>query len=358
MSVPAALAARDSRADDLQEKVRALQSLATYSDQATAIESIETHFAWVFLAGDHAYKLKKPTGNPANDLRSLDARRLSCAEELRLNRQLAADVYLGVTPLVRGADGRLHAGGEGTVIDWLVRMRRLPAALMLDRAIAAGTASPSRLAALGAMLARFYRAQPRIAFEPEQYVERIAGQIRDDRHALFAPELQLDDRAVQAALTAMWCAASLVERELGQRAREGRIVEAHGDLRPEHICLSDPPCVIDSLEFSKDLRTLDAAEELAFLSVECEQAGSAQAAAHVLGSYRRDSGDAVSARLLDFYHSRRAMVRAKVIAWHLCDPAVMSLAPWRDRAHEYLAMAERYARRAVGTDLCAAAGAT
>jgi aminoglycoside phosphotransferase family enzyme len=337
----------------LEDKVQALRSVAIYPEHPAAVETIETHFAWVFLAGERACKLKKPVNVPGMDLRTLDARRLSCAEELRLNRRLAPDVYLDVVPLVRGADATLHLGGEGATVDWLVRMRRLPAALMLDRAIAAGTASAARLTAVGAMLAQFYRAQPRLEFEPEQYVERITGQIHADRHALFAPELHLDDHCIQAALTATWCAAALLESELAQRAREGRIVEAHGDLRPEHICLSDPPCIIDSLEFSKDLRTLDPAEELAFLWIECEQAGSARAAAAVLEAYWQGSGDRVSERLLDFYRSRRAMVRAEIIAWHLQDPAVVDLAPWRELAHAYLARTEHYARRVVGTDLCA-----
>lgn len=337
----------------LEEKVLALRSTATYAEHPADIETIETHFAWVFLVGERAYKLKKPVEVPGMDLRTLEARRLSCAEELRLNRKLAANVYRDVVPLVRRADATLHVGGEGAVVDWLVCMRRLPAALMLDRAIVAGTASAARLTAVGALLAHFYGTQPRAAFEPEQYVERITAQIHDDRHALFAPELHLDARRIQAALTATWCAVALIEGELGQRAREGRILEAHGDLRPEHICLSDPPCIIDSLEFSQDLRTLDPAEELAYLWVECEQAGGVEAGATVLQSYRQASGDPVSERLLDFYRSRRAMVRAKIIAWHLNDPAVMSLAPWRELGHEYLATAERYARRVVGADLCA-----
>lgn len=343
----------DPNGGGLQEKLQALRSVATYPEPPSDVEAIETHFAWVFLVGERAYKLKKPVNVPGMDLRTLDARRLSCAEELRLNHRLAPGVYLDVVPLVRGADATLRLGGEGEVVDWLVRMRRLPAALMLDRAIAAGTVSSARLTVIGAMLAEFYRAQPRLAFEPDSYVERIIGQIQADRHALFAPELHLDDHCVQAAITATWCAASLLESELGQRAREGRILEAHGDLRPEHICLSDPPCIIDSLEFSKDLRTLDPAEELAFLWVECEQAGNLRAAATVLQSYRQASGDPVSERLLDFYRSRRATVRAKIIAWHLRDPAVMTVAPWREQAHAYLATAEHYARRVVGTDLCA-----
>jgi uncharacterized protein len=337
---------------ELKQKVSALQAPATYAQRDAFIESIETHFAWVFLAGEYAYKLKKPAVHPGMDLRTIESRRASCLEELRLNRKLAAGVYLDVVPLVRRSSGELRLGGEGAIVDWLVRMRRLPSNLMLDRAIEAGTATPNALAAVGSLLARFYDAQPRLSFEPEQYVERIAAQIHADRHALFAPELGLDDRHVQAALTASWCALNAVERDLGVRAREGRIVEAHGDLRPEHICLSEPPCVIDSLEFSQDLRTLDPAEELAYLWIECLQAGNAQAGDCVLDAYLRQSGDCVSGRLLDFYRSRRAMVRAKIVAWHLHDPAVMNLAPWRERAEGYLEHAERHARRTVGNDPC------
>ena len=331
---------------ELAEKARALLSSSAYPDMpAAAVESIETHFAWVFLAGDYAYKLKKPGGNPLSDLRSLEARRLSCEEELRLNRPLAAGIYLGVTPLVRRADGGLRLGGEGTIVDWLVHMRRLPASLMLDRAIASGVAVPARLSALGLWLAQFYRTRPRAPFDADQYVERVAEQIRCDRHALFAPELRLDDHHVQSALAAVWCATAQIEEELRERARAGRVVEGHGDLKPEHICLTDPPCVIDALEFSRDLRLLDPAEELSYLWIECERLGGTQAAAYVLEGYCRASDDPVSERLLNFYRSRRAMVRAKIVAWHLLDPAVMSVAPWRELAHAYLATAEGYARQ-------------
>lgn len=344
-AAPAKLVPESAAASELARKVCALRSSAAYTEAAAAVVTIETHFAWVFLAGDYAYKLKKPSGNPLSDLRSLDARRLSCEEEVRLNRPLAHDIYLGVTPLVEGSDGRLRAGGPGKIVDWLVRMRRLPAGLMLDRAIASGAAVPARLSALGLWLGQFYRRQPPVAFDPDQYVERIAEQIRCDRHALFDPKLKLDDHPVQSALAAMWCAAARLEEELRERARAGRIVEGHGDLKPEHICLTDPPCVIDALEFPKDLRTLDPAEELSYLWVECERLGSGQAAAYVLEGYCRATRDPVSQPLLNFYRGRRAMVRAKIVAWHLLDPAVMTVGPWRELAHTYLATAEGYARQ-------------
>jgi uncharacterized protein len=336
--------AENAAASELARKVCALESPAAYPDETSSVVALETHFAWVFLAGDYAYKLKKPSGNPLSDLRSLEARRASCEEEVRLNRLLAQDIYLGIAPLVEGADRRLRVGGTGRIVDWLVRMRRLPAALMLDRAIAAGTASPAQLSALGLWLAQFYRGRPRVTVDPDQYVERIAEQIRCDRHALFAAELKLGERHVEAALAAVWSAHARLEDELRERARAGRIVEAHGDLKPEHICLVDPPCVIDCLEFSKDLRTLDPAEDLSYLWIECERLGGTQAAAYVLEGYCRASRDPVSEQLLSFYRSRRALVRAKVVAWHLLDPAVRAVAPWRDLAHTYLATAESYAR--------------
>jgi aminoglycoside phosphotransferase family enzyme len=348
-SVPSAVLAADASSVSLAEKVVALKSPASYPHEPDAVESIETHFAWVFLAGGYAYKLKKPRCSDWSDLRLLEARRLNCEDEVRLNRRLAPGVYLGVLPLVRGLDGRLTVGGEGTVVDWLVQMQRLPSASMLDQAIASGTASPASLGAVGVFLAEFYRTQPRVAFDANAYVERMAEQIRCDREALFARELQLDEHHVQNALAATWCAAAAIEDELGRRASEARIVEAHGDLRPEHICLIDPPCIIDCLEFSRDLRTMDPAEELAYLWIECERAGGGQAAAYVLEAYCRGSRDPVTERLLDFYRSRRAMVRAKIVAWHLCDPAVMNLAPWRQLAEEYLSISRRYAIRVAAT---------
>lgn len=328
------------------EKLQVLRSPATYQG-ATSVEVIETHFAWVFLAGEQAYKMKKPGNYPGLDLRSPMARQNSCLEEVRLNRRLAPDVYRGVVPLVRGADGKLRLGGEGTEVDWLVWMKRLPTSLMLDRAIAAGTASALALEAVGVLLAQFYSKQQRISFQPDEYIARFREQIRADQIALGDEQLRLDGQRLRAALTAMQESLASLQQELARRAVEQRIVDAHGDLRPEHICLCEPPRIIDSLDFSQDLRTLDPAEELAFLQLECAVAGDRKAGERILNAYRRESQDHFSWRLFDFYQSRRAMVRAKILAWHLCDPAVMVLAPWREWAEAYLGHSERCARRSI-----------
>jgi aminoglycoside phosphotransferase family enzyme len=331
----------------LDEKVQALRSSCAYEECPRVIAAIETHFAWVFLVDGFAYKLKKPICMSFVDLTTMGARQLSCAEELRLNQRISPDIYLGVVALVRRADGSLHVGGKGAVIDWLIKMRRLPSELMLDRAIREGTASSAALSSIGQFLARFYQRQPYVDIEPSAYLDRIASQIHQDRADLLASDLGLAAGLIEAATKASLAALEHLTTQLAGRVQDRRILEAHGDLRPEHICLSDPPSIIDSLEFPADLRTLDVAEELAFLCVECAQTGNSRAGETILESYRQASGDPISAPLFDFYCSRRAVVRAKIVAWHLRDPRTNERAGWREQAQEYLARAFGYANLAM-----------
>jgi len=332
----------------LAAKVAALRSSQAYDERPRCIDAIETHFAWVFLTDEFAFKLKKPMRAEFLELATLADRRFNCTEEVRLNRRLAPDVYLGVVPLQRRADGSLHVGGDGAVVDWLVKMRRLPAACMLDTAIASGTVNCAALVSVGRMLARFYQAQQRMEFAPSDYLARIGCQIQVDRSALLAPDLNIAPSLVESVAAAQFTAHAALAPELRLRAQQRRIVEAHGDLRPEHIGLSDPPCVIDSLEFSQDLRTLDPGEELAFLWMECVRLGAGWVGTTLLDAYRSESGDPITPALLDFYRSRRAAVRAKLVAWHLRDPAVNCLADWSKQAREYLELARSYALAAVG----------
>lgn len=328
----------------LADKVRALQSPTAYDGRPQRIETIETHFAWIFLAGEHAYKLKKPMRFSQLDLVTLTARQFICREEMRLSRRLAPEVYLDVLPLTREDDGSLKIAGSGEPVEWLLKMRRLPAELMLDRVFAADAVSPGPLAHLGEILAGFYRKQQRIPFDAHAYLRRMSQHVEEDCIAFRAPELGIDASLVNALSAVQLAALGRIEAELAARAEEQRIVEAHGDLRPEHVCLTNPPCVIDSLEFSFDLRTLDPLEELAYFRIECERLDGRWMADVVLAAYRAASADPGSDRLMEFYSSRRAAVRAKVVAWHLRDPAVSGAAPWSTRAREFLTYAVQCAR--------------
>lgn len=337
-SDPAAIAC------DLESKVRALSASSTYPESPKAIQSIETHFAWVFLGDEYAYKLKKPVRIVDMDLRLLEARAADCAEEVRLNRRLAPDIYLGLAALTLSADRKLAIDGTGEVVDWLVKMKKLPADAMLDRAIASKSVSAERAQALGEVLAKFYASQPRIQFEPEAYVHRMQARIEEDRRQLLDPMLTLNVDSVERLAESQMRALQRLESQLSDRAARGRILEAHGDLRPEHVCLSDLPCVIDALEFSLELRTLDPVEELAFFHLECEQLGAAWVARTVIDVYRNRCSDVFTPALFSFYRSRRASIRAKLIAWHLLDPLFRALEPWAARANGYVNKALTYSQ--------------
>lgn len=330
------------------KKLQALRSVDCYPVPATSVELIETHFAWVFLVGEYAYKMKKPVALPLLDLRSVADRHHNCLEEVRLNRRLAPDVYLGAVPLILDEQGALRVGGEGNAIDWLVWMKRLPAQSLLDRAIADRTITTAALTEVGALLARFYERQQRYFLPARHYLGQLIDRTAAEAKALLAPELKLDVASVGAAVAAIKASLNSLQPELATRAVEGRVRECHGDLRPEHICLA-PLCVIDSLEFSRELRILDPAEELAFLRLECLVAGAPEVAEQIVTAYQRYSGDLFSRRLMDCYQGCRALVRAKILAWHVLDPTVASLAPWTEKAHAYMELAERYARSASTT---------
>jgi len=126
---------------------------------------------------------------------------------------------------------------------------------------------------------------------------------------------------------------------IDQRVLQGRIVEGHGDLRPEHICLTADPAIIDCLEFSRELRIADPADELAFLALECERLGKPIVARWFLETYTRVTGDEPPRALMQFHRTYRALRRAKIAAWHLQDPSVRDPDKWRERARCYVALA-------------------
>ena len=130
--------------------------------------------SWVFLTDRHAWKLKKPVRSQDVDFTTVTARRLNCAEELRLNRRLSDDVYLDIVPLSLDAGGRLRLLGDGDPIDWLVKMRRLPAARMLDRLILDGAATSDDVRRVVSRLARFYRDSAPVAIAGTAYRDGFA----------------------------------------------------------------------------------------------------------------------------------------------------------------------------------------
>jgi aminoglycoside phosphotransferase family enzyme len=326
----------------LEETLRALRDPDAYPERPTRIETRETHVSWVFLTETSAYKLKKPVRYAFLDYRTLERRRWACREELRLNRRLAPRVYLDVLPLAREGGG-LRVGGRGTPVEWLVWMRRLGDDRMLDRKIREGTLRPFEPRAAAALLARFYRRAAPVPMSVGAYRRGVARELAASRHELVDPRSGLDEAQVDAAVDAATDLLARAPGLLDERVLKGRIVEGHGDLRPEHVALGPVAAVIDCLEFDRELRLLDPADELAFLRLECERLGCPAAGELFLSEYRRLGGDDPPAILLDLYAVTRALVRAKLAVWRLREPGA-DIVRWRATAMEYVALACERAR--------------
>jgi uncharacterized protein len=326
----------------LEAKVAFLREPASYPEATFHVEARETHMSWVFLLDHHVYKLKKPVCHRFLDFRSVTARHHFCEEELRLNRRLALDVYLGLVPLTLGPRRHLALGGSGETVDWLVRMRRLPAGRMLDYAILHGGVDANDLKRVAATLAAFYRALPPEPISNSEYAARFERQAQSNLAELSRDEFELSVAHVRRVCDAQLDALVRIGPLLDARVRAGRIVEGHGDLRPEHICLCDPLAVIDCLEFSRELRIIDSIDELGFLALECGRLGGAAEGIALLHRYAELSGDGPPAMLVHFYQSCRASTRALIAARHLLDEKFRHSPHWVRRAQQYLHLAERH----------------
>lgn len=319
-----------------------LRRPASYPEKTDRVEVKETHMSWVFLTDRHAYKLKKPVRNDFLDFGTAALRRHFCEEELRLNRRLAPEVYLEVVPLTAAADGSLQLGGSGRPVDWLVKMRRLRSDRMLDNAIRAATLLPTEIDALAGCLTAFYRSAPRIGISDGEYRRRMHEGIEANRVELARccpPSMAASIRSVTEAQEHYVAAHP---ETFDRRTEKGCIVEGHGDLRPEHVYLGPPPQIIDCLEFNRGFRSLDIADDLALLAVECDQLGAPEVGTAL---FRIQEVNDAPPDLIAFYKSYRATLRAKLAIWHLKDAHVADPGAWEDRAGRYLDLADRVRRR-------------
>ena len=329
---------------DLEEKVAFLGRPQAYPGEPPGVAAVETHMSWVFLTERFAYKLKKPVRYDFLDFRSLESRRGSCEEEIRLNGRLAPGVYLGVVPLTADESGTLAIDGSGRPVDWLVRMRRLPAERMLDRAIRPGEVKTRDLRAVALLLSRFFADAVPVAMPPAEYRRRLASAVTGNRRALSVPDFGLQRQAVERVTGALRKTLMGSAPLFDTRVRRGRIREGHGDLRAEHVFLGPKAAVIDCIEFNRDFRIQDSADELSFLAMECEMLGSPGAGKVILESCCGRLGDEPPPELIAFYKAFRAMMRARLAVLHLEDKELRNPDFWRSRAAAYLELAGKYAR--------------
>jgi aminoglycoside phosphotransferase family enzyme len=326
----------------LSEKLAFLAQAGSYPEGTSRVDAMETHMSWVFLTDHHAYKIKKPVRYDFLDFSTLQARRLDCEKEMRLNRRLAASVYLDVVPVTLEPDGALKLNGAGETVEWLVKMRRLSDDDRLDTVMGKRHLRPEEREAVAILLANFYVHATPVSTDPATYRRKYEKQIKECTADLLALGDDHTKAAARRVSETLW---EFVRRDgalLDARAKAERIIEGHGDLRPEHVFLETPPVIIDCLEFSRFFSDLDPAEELSYLAMECELLDGQGIGDALFRVYTAASGDTPPPILLDFYKAYRAFVRAKLAICHLKDEDIRDHGRWQEQAALYLRRALTY----------------
>ncbi|MDP1731897.1 MAG: hypothetical protein Q8L54_12135 [Devosia sp.] len=332
----------------LAEKVAFLRSPAAYPHGPKQVETRETHMSWVFLTGSLAYKLKKAARYPFLDFSTLDARQRHCATELRLNRRLAGDIYRRLIALRRNHDGQLNLDGKGEIVDWLIEMEQLPAGDMLDTRIREGRVGTDQAVAVAEKLGRFYAAARPQVRDGAAYLAHLVQESAINRKLLTCGRFGLHTDQAEAVVER---AEDLLRRwspAISERVRSGKIVEGHGDLRPEHVSLRNPVTIIDCLEFDRNMRLLDPYDEINYLGLECELLGAGWIRPLMLGVVEDILGGRPEPRLLCTYGAFRAVLRARICIAHLLDPQPSEPERWPGEAHAYLTLAEEECIKAEG----------
>ena len=298
----------------------ALRDSTFYPGAPDRVDVVETHISTVYLAGDLVLKVKKPVVLPFLDYGTPERRRFFCEEEVRLNRRLAPDLYLGVRALV--PDGsrlgwRLDDDPDAPgAREYAVAMRRFDEHLTLAGLLDDDRARLEDLRAVGILLADFHSSSS-VPADAQSWPRRFKETCAENFTTLTElspPGLHRQRVAAGRRFTSAFLRAW--DGVLRERSAEGRVRDCHGDLRAEHVLLGEPRGleVFDCVEFDPQLREIDVAADLAFLVMELAAAHREDLAAALLTGYRDAGGDPGPDRLLEFFAAYRAWVRAKVHA--------------------------------------------
>ncbi|MBC7967305.1 MAG: AAA family ATPase [Fuerstia sp.] len=328
----------------LEEIVESLSQANAFPVPVDAVIVRQTHISVVFLGGDLVYKVKKPVKLSFLDFSTVELRHHFCEEEVRINRPWAPDVYLGVVPITRDAGG-LRFEGTGPVIDWAVKMRRLPESATLRSRLQDGVLELCDLERVARRIAATHQQASCVvadqACEANAQFRRCWSENWEFARTLNADFIEPKVLARLQTLSDEWM--QRYEETLSQRAADGRIRDVHGDLRLEHVFLfpdraiPNDIVVLDGIEFSPSLRRIDVAADVAFMVMELSFVGRRDLAKRFADVYFSETNDVTGYDVLPLFAVYRSAVRAKVAAIVGAEPEIppadREKALARSRAH-------------------------
>ena len=298
----------------MHNAVRAALSQSECYWEGGPVEVRETHISVVFLTAEYAYKLLKTVRFDFLDFSTREARYAECWNEVRLNRRLAGDVYLDVVPVIRSADG-FQLGGAGFPVDWVIKMRRLAEHDTLAARIESATATSDDLPTVLDVLQPFFESAnrgPQIDADADVSVIRRNLVENHDVLEAHAGTTGIASGNVAALRSIQLQLLATRRRLFEDRIRGGWIRDGHGDLRAEHVYLTNPPVIVDCIAFNNRFRHVDLLDEICFLATDLQRLGRDDLATAIVDQYRRRLNDPAPDALAHFFASYRFAVRAKV----------------------------------------------
>jgi aminoglycoside phosphotransferase family enzyme len=336
---------------DLPKLIESLSHPSAYRHSVETVEVRQTHISAVFLAGPYVYKIKKPVNLAFLDFSTLQKRHHCCEQEVRLNRRLAPQVYLGVVPVVRAGQA-LRVEGDGEVVEWAVKMQRLPDEATIEERLGRGEVTVELVNSLARRIASFHRsAETNERIAAFGRFEAVCATVLD----VFAQAGPQVGNTVSEAIFGR--VKALMEEALAQlrslievRAARGMPRDCHGDLHLDHVYYfpeKGPPddlVIIDCIEFNERFRLIDPVADMAFAAMDLAFHGRKDLSRTFADSYFRATGDEEGRALLPLYTAYRAMVRGMVEGLELTEKEVpqaeRTAALGRARAHWLLALDE------------------
>lgn len=300
-----------------------LISASTYPEPSDKAELIQTHISFIILTDSYVYKIKKPVNFGFLDFSTIEKRHFYCLQELELNRRLSPDIYLGLLG-IRKRDDHFFYEGKGELVDYAIKMKRIPEDLMMLNLLKDGVVDLQMVDNVAGTIADFHRDAQRggaiSAFgSPEMIRENIEENfIQTEKYVGKTVSHEKYNAIKKYALGFIKQNASLFKK----RMDEGKIRDCHGDIHMEHVCIADKIYIYDCIEFNERYRYGDVASDIAFLAMDLDFHEEKKLSHGFVESYIRASGDEEIKLLIDFYKCYRACVRAKVDSFELDDPSL------------------------------------
>lgn len=323
---------------DTEQMIADLSMPGAYPEPASNVKLVQTHISWVFIGDQFVYKLKKPVDFGFLDFTSLEKRNYYCHQEVKLNRRLAKDVYLGVWSVVfdgehykigAETEAEIGVGDQGDFlepIEYAVKMRVVPEHVLLKNKFKAGTLSTDDIQRTALAIAKFHKNTARSA-EIDKF--GTIDKVRFNTDENFQQTQEFIGRSIdeeQFSALKLWTDSFYKDNSelFLDRINAGRIRDCHGDLHMEHVCLTEPIKIIDCIEFNQRFRYSDTASDLAFLLMDLEYHGGTRFSEILYDSYRKYLGEKASdlELIVKYYKVYRAYVRGKVTSFRLNDPNI------------------------------------